>query len=123
VQRVQVLRRGNQYRIDAFVIEQLTEITVGLEGRDTGFQLVEAARVNVRGGHALHVGTFERHLEDFRPAPAGSDQADANAVIGSQHPAGRKKSIGRESGGTTQSFLHKRTSSCHTKFPPASLVF
>ena len=87
---MQVLRRGNQYCIDGFVIKQSAEILVGFDAGDNRFHGIELSRINVCHGHALNVWAFQRSLEDLRAATTRSDQSNTNAVIGSQHAAGRE---------------------------------
>src|ERR1035438_2555550 len=61
---------------DVAVVEQAAVVEVGLGvGRDFA-DILQAAGIDVGGGHAFHVLTVERLLEDFGAAGAGADDAE-----------------------------------------------
>ena len=94
--RVPVVRRGHDDRVDIGAIDHLAIIEIGIAltiflGVEL-FVLVEALLVDVAHGHDLTVAfaLARRHeLAGHVGAPSsGTDDADVDTVIGSQHPAG-----------------------------------
>jgi hypothetical protein len=97
VRAVQVLRRGDQDRVDILVLEHAPVIEIRLRiGRDL-LDVLEAACVDVRRADALHTFAADGLLQNLRAARAGSDDADADAIVGAQN-IGRRQRSG-ESGG------------------------
>ena len=90
VQDVLVLGRRDQYGVDALVVQELAEVLVGLDLRCEFLHFVQAARVDIRHGGRLRIGTLQGRLEDLLAPAACADQAEANAIVGPQDTAGGK---------------------------------
>ena len=85
---VQVLRGGDQDGVDVLVFQQVAIVEVGLGvGRDL-LDIFQAAGVDVGSADAFHVLAGERLLEDLGAAGAGTDDAEADALVGAQGVAG-----------------------------------
>ena len=81
---VQVLRRGDQDGVDILVLQQAAIVEVGLGvGRDA-FHVFQAAGVDVGRADAFGVGAGDRLAENLGAAGAGSDDADADALVGAK---------------------------------------
>jgi len=87
IQRMLVLRSGNQHRVDGFVVEHFAEILVGMDRRNNSLHFVQAPCVDIRHGYRFDIGTFDGGVKDFLAAVAAANQADSDAVVGSQHTA------------------------------------
>ena len=111
MQRVKVLRRRDQDRVNGLVVQQATKILMGLNGGNEGFHFVEPAGVHIRHRHRLHVGTVNRGVQDLPPPAAAANQADSNAVVRPQHPLRRKEPRSRQHRRASQSLLDKCPSS------------
>jgi hypothetical protein len=94
VQRVLMLRRGDQDRVDVLIVEQLPKVLVGLDRRNERLHLIQPAGVNVRGGDSLGIGASHGGLEDLLPAAAVSDDAEPHPIVGAQHATGREAGHG-----------------------------
>ncbi len=82
---MQVLRRGDQNCVDAFVIEKAAMIEISVGAGNEGLGVFEAARVYVGEGDEIDVGAAQRRAGDFRAAVANTDDAGANAVVRAQN--------------------------------------
>src|ERR1017187_10299374 len=91
VLRVQVLRGGDQHRVDILVVEQVAIVEVGLGVRRDLFDVFQAAGIDVGGADALHVLAGQRLLEDFGAAGARTDDAQADALTGAEGVAGGQR--------------------------------
>ena len=86
---MQVLRGGDQHRVDVLVVQQvaIVEVSLGV-GRDL-LDVFQAARVDVGGADAFHVLAGQRLLQDFGAAGAGTDDAEADTLVRAQGIAAR----------------------------------
>ena len=64
VERMQVLGSGNEDGVDGFVVEQTSEIGIGLNRGSNLLGFVQAAGVDVGHGDRLRVGRMDRGLEN-----------------------------------------------------------
>ncbi len=85
-QRVPVVGRGSNDRVDALVIEQLAHIDVRVHrllavAGLLGFA-VENRPVGVADGHDAHAGDRAEPLDVIAPLAAKPDDADADSVVG-----------------------------------------
>lgn len=87
IQRMLVLRSGNQHRVDGFVVEYLAEIFVGVNRGNNGFHFVQAPRIDVRHGYRFDIGALDGGVKNFLAAIPAANQTDSEAVVGSQHTA------------------------------------
>ncbi len=82
---VQVLRGGDQDRVDVLILEQAAIVEVGLGVGGDLLDVFQAARIDIGGGDAFHVFAGERGLQDFGAAGARPDDADADTLVRAQH--------------------------------------
>src|SRR5205823_1291840 len=80
---MQVLRRGDQYRVDALIVEQISMIQVSLRVWGDLLGVLQALRVNVGERHELSVRTRDGVTNVLHPTVAGPDDAESNPVVGS----------------------------------------
>src|SRR5262249_15237199 len=81
---VEVLRGGDQDGVDILVFKKTTMIQIRFGvGRDR-FGGFEGFGVDVGDTDAFDIGGRDRLLKNFPAAVAGSDDADADAVVGSE---------------------------------------
>ena len=81
VNRVQVLRRRDQDRVDRLVVEQRPVV---LERRDAGndrLDFIEAAGVDVGDRGRLDVRALDRGLQDLLAARTAADQAEPDSLV------------------------------------------
>src|ERR1022692_1098374 len=107
---MQVLRRGDEDRVDALVVQQVAVVEIGLGGGRDGARVVQALSVDVRDAGEFRVGTCQRLAHELCAAIAGADDADANAVTRSQH-VGRGDSAGQ----TASDFADEDPARLHEK--------
>ena len=82
---MQVLRRGDQHRVDVLILQHAVIVQVGLGvGRDI-FGLLEALGVDIGGADAFDVFEGDGLAQNFLPARAGSDDAEADPLVRAQH--------------------------------------
>ena len=89
VPRVNVERARHKHSIDVFPIEQPPVIPYRADARHNLAGFLVTAGVDIGHGHAFDIGKRDYLLEQLLPACARADQADADAIIGSEHPSGR----------------------------------
>ncbi len=94
---MQVLRRGDEHRVDALVVQQVAVIEISLGAGRDGARVFQALGVDVGDAHEFGIGTGQRLAHDLRAAVAGADDAEANAVVGRQH-VGRGDGAGQTAG-------------------------
>jgi hypothetical protein len=94
-----VLRRGDQHGVDILVVQQAAKVRVGFEAGGNPGDLLETPFEDIRGGHSFDALTLKGRLDDFRAPRAGSNQADADAVVGSQDALGSEQSARRNGTG------------------------
>ena len=78
---VQMLRGGDQYGIDILVLQQAAIVKVGFGVGRNAFHVFQAAGVDVGRADAFGVGAGDRLAENLGAAGAGSDDADADALV------------------------------------------
>src|SRR5438045_1827431 len=85
---------------DVLVFEKIPIVEVGLGVRRELFRVVETAGVDIGEANKLGVGTGYRFASDLRSAITDSDDAEPNAVIGSEYAArrGERDHAGRGNG-------------------------
>ncbi len=88
VLRVQMLRRGDDDRIDALVVEQAAMIVINGRARNQIARVIEALVVNVRKRGDLNVRAGDGLMEQLRATLSGADNAYANALVRTEHTAG-----------------------------------
>jgi hypothetical protein len=90
-QRVPVVGRGDDHRVDVLVVEQVAEIPVR-RGLPAGqlHALVQVGLVDVADGHRLDLGAGQEVLPQRLPLVAAADDADADALAGSRDAAARQ---------------------------------
>ena len=87
IQRVLVLWRSNQHRVDGFVVEHFAEILVGMDRGNDSLHFVQAPRIDIRHGYRFDIGALDGGVKDFLAAIPASNKTDSYAVVGSQHTA------------------------------------
>src|SRR5262245_4031912 len=91
---VEVLRGGDQDGVDVLILQESTMIQVRFGvGRDR-FGSFEGFGIDIGDTDAFNIGSRDRLLENFTAAIARSDDADADAVVGSED-VGRGKRAGQ----------------------------
>ncbi len=113
VQDVLVLGRRDQHGVDALVVQQLAEVLVGLDLGREFLHFIQAARVDIRHGGGFRVGALQGRLEDLLAPAARADQADANALVGSQDTAGWESSADGQRRSAGQHIADKLTTGRH----------
>ena len=87
-QRVPVVRRRDDHRVDVLVVQQLTEILVALgAGAAVGLRPLDARLVDVGNGHQLRFFDLFEVGDVPQPDQAAADEADLDAVVGAQYAA------------------------------------
>ncbi len=86
-QGVLMLGSYNNDGVDAFVVQQSAEVLIGFDSGNDGLHFFQMTGVHIGHRHRLDVGTLDGRFEIELAARASSNQADSNAVIGSQHAA------------------------------------
>ena len=109
---MQMLRGGDQYRVDALIVQQVPVIQVRLRRRRNGPCVFQALGVDVRNTHEFGVGAGYRLAHDLRAAIAGADDAETNAVARRQH-----RGRGDGAGQTTGNFADKNPARLHAITP------
>ena len=82
---MQMLRSGDQNRVDAFVVEQIAVVEISLGVRRDLFRIFQALSVDIGEGHELGVRAGDGGLDVLHAAVAGPDNAEANPVVGPQN--------------------------------------
>ena len=80
-----MLRRGDQDGVDALVVEQIAVIQVGLRVGRNLLGVFQPLGVDIGEGDKLGVGTGHGFAHILHAAVAGADDAEADAVVGSQN--------------------------------------
>src|SRR4051794_8139909 len=95
-----MLGRRDKDCIDVFVFEKIPIVKVGLRVRCELFRVFETAGVDIGEANKLGVGAGYRFASDLRTAITDSDDAQSNAVIGSEYAArrGERDHAGRGDG-------------------------
>src|ERR1035437_2836783 len=91
VLRVEMLRGGDEDRVDIVVVEQAAIVEVGLGVGGDLFDVFQTARIDVGGADAFDVLASERLLEDFAAAGAGTDDAEADTLVRAEGIAGGQR--------------------------------
>ena len=107
VERMLVLRSRDEDGIDGLVVEQASEIAVGLDFRRDGLRFVQAPSIDISHRHGLDIRAAPRRSENLFAAAAGSDQADADAIIGAPNAPGYSYSGDGYPGGSASQLLQE----------------
>jgi hypothetical protein len=81
--RMQMLRRRDQDGIDGLILQQLAEIPISPGCGGKSLRLVQTPGIRIGDANGLDPGTAEGIAEYLPSARPGTNQADANAVVGS----------------------------------------
>jgi hypothetical protein len=95
VERVLVLRSGNQHGVNGFVVEHAPKIPVGLNCGSDFFGFFLPTGVNISDRDSLRIWRFERVLENVHPAPACADQSEPHAVVGAENTRRKNRRTGQ----------------------------
>ena len=92
--RVPVIHRGDDHRVDVLSIKQPPVVVVNVAGLDAHELLCAVAvlgeNVARGGGLSIVLGGVVFYLPNMgvKPLVAHTDEADIDAVVGPEHPAG-----------------------------------
>ena len=92
VNRVQVLRRRDQDRVDRLVVEERPVVFERRNAGDDRLDFIKAAGVDVGDGGRLDIGTFDRGPQDLLPARTAADQTEPDSLV---RPSDSAWSVGR----------------------------
>ena len=82
---MQMLRGGDQHRIDVLVLQHAVVIKISLGIGSDGFHGVQTLGVDVGRANQFGIPTPQGLAQDFGPPVAGSDNAKADTVIRAQN--------------------------------------
>ncbi len=87
LQRVPVVGRGDQHRVDIRLIEDLAEVTVRgrLAAEQLRVGLLHRGLRDIAHGGDLTVGVLQEELHHLAAPIPGADHSQANALVGAQH--------------------------------------
>ena len=81
--RMPVVGRGDQQRVDVVAVEHAAEVAVRRDvWAEPRLRPLGLRQVNVADGHNLDVGRLAEASSDKRPSPAAPDPADADPLVG-----------------------------------------
>ncbi len=82
---VQMLRRGDQHRVDVRVLQHVVVVEISLGIGCDGFDGFQALGVDIGGADQFGILAAQRLAQDFRAAVAGPDNSKADALVRAQH--------------------------------------
>ena len=88
---MEMLRRGDQDGVDGFVVEQIAVVEIGLGVGRNQFGVFETLGIDIGEGDELGVGAGDGGFNVLHAAVAGADDAEADAVVGSQDVGNRER--------------------------------
>ena len=83
--RVQMLRRGDQNRVDACVFQQPPVLQVQFCGGHDRVGGLQSLRIDVRHGDAVGIRAGQSLTQQFGAPGPGPNDADTQAVVGAEH--------------------------------------
>src|SRR4051794_5490006 len=84
---VEMLGRGYEDRIDVLIFKEVPVVQVSFGVRREFFRVLETACIDIREGNEVGVWTRYGFASDLRSAVTNSDDAEPNAVVGSEYAA------------------------------------
>ncbi len=88
---VQVLRGGDQDGVDGLVVEQVAVVEIGLGSGHDLLRVFQALGVDVGESQEFGIGAIDYFADQGHATIARADDAEANAIVGSQHVGGGQR--------------------------------
>ena len=94
---MQMLRRSDQHRVDALVVEQIPVIEISLGVRRNFLCIFEPFGINIRERHKFRIRTSHRLAHDLHSPVARPDNSQPDPLVRPEN-TGRRRQCPRQAG-------------------------